>query len=742
MNSQSGEVRPWVRFGVLATSLVALLVITLHYTGEVIPTNEVEYALVLGTLLFVVLGTLLLERHFTTPGEAFLNTLGALLVVIPLRDAGSSLAWWAILAFLSFVGLAALVSLTLQTGAARRKRLTRVQTLQAICFRIASSLGNTRVVFSAVFIVVVAFLEPPDLAFALALTLFWAVILMMWAVGFPQWLSKVSTQSREQSTTVGYVDRVDSPHLVRIRLTSRALWDSSPEQPVKITFTDLSARWGVRLFADYRADGEWATVLLGKPIVASGAARSAGMVELPGQGAPGVPDLDQVMEDLKPSESVTLVGVVREHSSSREIRVEFLPTAPVVIGQVLTAQSPSGPLLYQVIDAETSEETFGTLQYGSHIAKAVAIGSLRNGRLERMDWVPKIGSPMFVALESEANPSSQGDMVLGRIPGTGHWLRGDFIGDLESHTAILGTTGSGKTELAFDLIRHALSNGVKVICIDLTSQYAPRLSDLGPVALTISEQQTEELAQRLFDVETGTYGAGAEKKVLQGLATAIRGDVESSLASFLASAGAGLGLIELREISNTKATLWITEMFLSTLLSIARKSPLAQKVLVVVEEAHTVMPEASFLGLGDFDSKGTVAKITQIALQGRKYGVGLLVLAQRTATVSKSVLTQCNTVISFSCIDDTSIGFLRNVYGSVVAENLPNLPPLRAVAHGPWINSGMPVMFDIPFDETKAARRAWSTQVATANAQQPIPASPQSVSASQGSVTAGDETPF
>jgi len=41
------------------------------------------------------------------------------------------------------------------------------------------------------------------------------------------------------------------------------------------------------------------------------------------------------------------------------------------------------------------------------------------------------------------------------------------------------------------------------------------------------------------------------------------------------------------------------------------------------------------MGLGDFDSRGLVGKISQIALQGRKYGIGLLVISQRTATVVK-----------------------------------------------------------------------------------------------------------
>ena len=115
------------------------------------------------------------------------------------------------------------------------------------------------------------------------------------------------------------------------------------------------------------------------------------------------------------------------------------------------------------------------------------------------------------------------------------------------------------------------------------------------------------------------------------------------------------------------------------------------------------MPEPSMAGVGDYDSRGLVSKITQIALQGRKYRIGLLVIAQRTATVSKSILTQCNTVISFACYDDTSIQFLSNVFGAEYASLLPNLAPLHAVAYGKAVRSQRPLAVAIPYQEEKAA---------------------------------------
>jgi uncharacterized protein len=276
---------------------------------------------------------------------------------------------------------------------------------------------------------------------------------------------------------------------------------------------------------------------------------------------------------------------------------------------------------------------------------------------------------------------------------------------MEYHTAILGVTGSGKTELAFDLLRHAVKHETKVICIDLTSRYEGRLADLKPRNLSISAELSKQLGEKLLATETGEYGAPKEKKALSEFAGALRHDIMEHLSQFLVSTdeNARLGIITLDEISNTKATIFITELYLTCLLHFARdNSDKCPRVLLVVEEAHTVMPEAKTMGLGDYDSRGLVAKIAQVALQGRKYHVGLLVIAQRTATVSKTVLTQCNTIVSFSCFDDTSLNFLGNCFGATHTSAIPNLQFLQAVVFGKGVKSQRPIIVQIPFDPTKS----------------------------------------
>ncbi|MGH7746043.1 MAG: hypothetical protein ACREQ5_14910, partial [Candidatus Dormibacteria bacterium] len=85
--------------------------------------------------------------------------------------------------------------------------------------------------------------------------------------------------------------------------------------------------------------------------------------------------------------------------------------------------------------------------------------------------------------------------------------------------------------------------------------------------------------------------------------------------------------------------------------------------------------------------------------------VGLLVIAQRTATVSKTVLTQCNTIISFSCFDDTSLGFFKNFFGKSHTDAIPNLQYLQAVIFGKGVKSQRPIIVQIPFDSKKAEAR-------------------------------------
>ena len=122
--------------------------------------------------------------------------------------------------------------------------------------------------------------------------------------------------------------------------------------------------------------------------------------------------------------------------------------------------------------------------------------------------------------------------------------------------------------------------------------------------------------------------------------------------------------------------------------------------MIVLEEAHTIIPEVFGSGF-DADTQYVVSRIGQIALQGRKYGVGLMVISQRTALVSKTILSQCNTFLTHSLIDQTSLTFLESVYSAQHTRLIPNLGRFEFLAYGKAIKAERPIILRRDFDQKK-----------------------------------------
>jgi DNA helicase HerA-like ATPase len=100
----------------------------------------------------------------------------------------------------------------------------------------------------------------------------------------------------------------------------------------------------------------------------------------------------------------------------------------------------------------------------------------------------------------------------------------------------------------------------------------------------------------------------------------------------------------------------------------------------VFEEAHSLIPEWNAVASeGDKAATNGTAKAI---LQGRKYGLGCLVVTQRTANVTKSILNQCNTVFALRVFDDTGKEFLRNYVGDDYSSVLSSLEDRHAILYG------------------------------------------------------------
>lgn len=79
-------------------------------------------------------------------------------------------------------------------------------------------------------------------------------------------------------------------------------------------------------------------------------------------------------------------------------------------------------------------------------------------------------------------------------------------------------------------------------------------------------------------------------------------------------------------------------------------------VLLVCEEAHRYVPNR-----GEAQYEAAQSAIRRIAKEGRKYGVGLLLVSQRPSEVEATVLSQCNSWIVLRITNDADREHVRNI---------------------------------------------------------------------------------
>lgn len=414
-------------------------------------------------------------------------------------------------------------------------------------------------------------------------------------------------------------------------------------------------------------------------------------------------DLIYLIKDVPETEYLDkFIGIITENSTISKIRFIYNSKTKVSEGQLLEVNVQGSKVLYQIIEGITKIETLEQKnQTGLIIGEAIQLGTWNNEKLqfEQFGWVPSINTPLYIASKIEEPQIEKNEFIIGKIPNTNYPVIINKDTALSHHLAVIGVTGTGKSIFSRNLIRQYLKDkDTKVICIDFTGEYKGKFGDLKPIKI-VSDEDDEKLYQTFewMSNELEKFGNQQDKKRLKEADEFINKTLNSSLETFLKSTESQITIFELPDVSNTSGILEYTRRLFKSLFYLAKiQNNFGKRVCVVLEEAHTVVPEWNFVGISDKSSQSLLNSIAQIALQGRKYNVGLLAIAQRTANVSKTILTQCNTVISFQEFDKTSSDFLANYFGQEISKVLPNLKFRQAIAAGKALKSSVPMIFEVP----------------------------------------------
>jgi uncharacterized protein len=641
-------------------------------------------------LLLLILLSLIDQPHFSKDSNIFVNAITAGISLLIVKEADRDFIFYAFLSVITYLIISSYLLLWL-----RQKSLGLESKIIRFISRINREIGKPETLFSSFFIWG-AFKQfgTGNNQFN-GLLLFWAIFIILNIPSLAKAVEDLFQIGKDKSNklALGQIFGVQSKNtfLVRLYDSSERIINTRIFDFVEFKYsTDKKIRKGLLLDTYLLNQQQWVKVLSNNEIE-----KIFNKNIFDNHKSDVVYRIDKIPENdyLK-----RFVGIVTENSTINKIRFIYNSKIKISEGQLLEVNIHSQKILYQIVEGTTKiEQLEQKNQTGLIIGEAIQLGTWSNefSRFEQFGWVPEVNSPIYLSSSIEEQPNGENEYTIGYIPNTNYPVIIDKETSITHHTAILGITGSGKSVFTRNLIKQLTSETTKVIIIDLTGEYRDKINNISAII-------TDENAKKAFDAiellskEKAKFQNNWNHVLIEAQEKIIKTEFYNSIKLFL-EGDETESIFELPDISNSSNVLDYTKWFFLTLFKTAKtKNSFGKRVCVVLEEAHTIIPELNAMGVSDFASKASVNTISQIALQGRKYNIGFFVIAQRTANVSKTVLTQCNSIISFQELDKTSSDFLSNYMGQEFVKILPNLKFRQAIAVGKAFKSNVPMIFEVP----------------------------------------------
>lgn len=696
------------RIGVLVIYTCILFIANYIAFHQVLPPNGSKGLWFYSGFASILLGNLLVTPFFTKPVDAISYSVVAIIAMYSVLNWAEwqlfeKILFIVALCFFFFVLLISFISIILKDSANNR-----LQNWSSIFKILSDYLGNQGVIFSTIILFSLSVFHRDSSIETFIITLAWVfmVIIKPDELFFKVYYKIVTVIGNSDSTyAIGDIAAYQTPGIVLVRQRgSENIYFGTP-----LVFKDSRAPIKMGIALDYVGRDE---SLLVRATIFDPPAKVFDKVNDICKLIPDdtVTKCTDILNNLDIAKELPIldrisefVGIVATDSSIEHLYFEVIIERDLEEGKLVEVIIKNKHVLYQVIDGLTKEEIVyqkNTFGYAKAKAQKIGVWDHSKKRFIPAKWIPSINTPVFLKSESVYTPEIN---TIGHFPGSNYIVNIKNVNHLVTHnTAILGILGVGKSMLSIELVERMIAEGIKVICIDLTNQYQIELAEL-------------------YDVETANKAKASLQKIGVKGKTAYKQNVEEGgsinefsatmkkiLKFYLDPENPRMLLIfnpsefevwrqDSKLFNNTASMVSltpteITQIITESVLEIVQDFGMTEnaRVCLVYEEAHSLVPEWNSV-VSDGDKSATNGTARAI-LQGRKYGLGCLLITQRTANVTKTILNQCNTIFAMRTFDDTGKDFLANYIGNDYASILSSLEERHAVFFGKASSCENPVL--------------------------------------------------
>lgn len=681
--------------GLFVTSRVAL--------GAWLPPTGTDGLWFYSGVAALLLGNLIVTPFYVKPADALSYAVAALIALYatqPVGTASSPEAWalWVI----AFGYMVAVVTTAVIAMALRRREGDGQglgTSLSTVTFSLSDRLGSPRVVFSAVYLYAIVAFHAQNPRELLVLGIAWAVFVAFQPLeGFAEVLQRIGDAFKQEprGEVVGRVVGLQTPGLVLVRLKDDSHY--TPQDLLLISAAKTRGCLAMALDTVGYSNGVW----IRAAVLECPESQQQQLDELAKAGS-APDDVIRIPEAALDRDSITdpmwcrrhdLIGLAAPDSDITVLRVEITAIdRDFEQGMLVETTIGNRSGLYQVTNGITREELLqhkNTHGYVRADTERVGHWNQELARFDPVTWVPRPNAGVFAAQTASLTVPST---AIGRFPGTDYSVSVD-VDKLVTHSAaILGILGTGKSYLGMELVERMIDAHIKVVLIDLTNQYGEVLADLWDKehdsALEDSLQEVGSSGKDnvLLNVEEGGSAPEFTNKLQREIAGFLAEDQTdrylciinpSHYEVWVQDSKPYKGQASMASLTPPEITRIIAESVLCALQDQGMSQ--SARCCIVLEEAHALTPEWSSVA-HDRDKEATNGTARAI-LQGRKYGMGCLLITQRTANVTKTILNQCNTVFAMRSYDATGMDFLANYIGKRFAQIICTLRDRHAIIFG------------------------------------------------------------
>jgi uncharacterized protein len=630
----------------LALSLFILFVIGRWATGS-FDFIITQFWFASGLFLLIIL-SLVDQPTFSKDTNIFGNAVAGWMSLLLVPGPERMLIWWLFFSLTTYLILSSFILIWI-----RKKELKDEHQLIALLSRINREVGKPETLFSAFF------LWGGIRQFGLnssqfnTLLFYWIIFMILNVPAIARAINYTFVRKdTSQNITEGKVLKLIDPKIVEVLLPIE-FSDSLVGKGVEILASDKMTI-GNGIFIDERiVSGS----RVGKVAVTS-ITEKWKMISDTSKGPCSIKLREEHIDDSKKA-----ISVVDKGTTIDQLVFYLHPNISLQEGEIVYVENEKPEqVFYQIVSALITEELSSegnAIQCVKVVASQLGLWDNNSKTFSPYLWVPPSGQLIYQGKDIQIGNDNipKGFSIVGQVPNSKFPVH-VYLEDIVTHnTAVIGVTGSGKSYLAFHLIESLLSIGIKVMILDLTREHYQYLHAFNPFPLAQSGDVVKWLTEE-----------GHSNLAIHQFATAT--SFPKSTFEFTKAAFDILSQEKLQAGKNLPA-----------------------RLCILFEEAHSLIPEWNQVAVPV--DKDYVNNTARIILQGRKFGLGSILITQRTANVTKTILNQCNTIFALQSFDQTGLEFLRNYMGEEYSRALSRLPKRQAILVGKSSSSQKPIIFQI-----------------------------------------------